>query len=408
MKILLVNSFYFMHGGVETHLFQLADLLVKKGRHTVIFFCMKHQKNFKSAYERYFVSYQPRAEELTLAGKLHAACRLIYSFEAKKKIRELLQNERPDIVHLHNFERFISPSIISEIKRHNIPIVMTLHDYRVVCPASALFLRGGNCQRCEMKRFYNVVLNRCIANSYSKSFIVLLGMVVHHVLLRTFDKVDLFICPSLFVSKQLTAMGFQKNMIVLPHVIDVNDYVPCFVSHNNIIVYFGRLTEEKGLFSLLDAVKGLRVQLNIFGDGPLRNALLIKKESEHIDNVAFMGHVDQTQLKEEISKALFTVSPSLCKESFGYSIIESFCLGKAVIASRTGSFKELVADHHTGLLFEPGNVDDLRNKIRTLADDSDLVVRLGKNARAWAEDKLNAESFYRALISHYENLVKAR
>jgi glycosyltransferase involved in cell wall biosynthesis len=216
------------------------------------------------------------------------------------------------------------------------------------------------------------------------------------------DLIDVYISPSKFLKSKCEEMGFKGKIIYLPNFVRVEDYVPQYGWEENYIVYFGRLSEEKGLFTLIEAVKDIPgITLKIIGEGPLKESLELKVESLKLNNVKLLGYKTGHELKEEIKKAMFVVCPSEWYENNPRSIIESFALGKCAIGARIGGIPELVRDNETGLTFEPGSVDDLRSKITHLLENSFKIQQMGKNARRFVEEEINQEYHYEKLMQIY-------
>ncbi|HEC93677.1 MAG TPA: glycosyltransferase family 1 protein [Candidatus Atribacteria bacterium] len=423
MKILLANKFFYLKGGSEYVFFEQAELLKKRG-HKIIFFSMKHPKNFSSKYEEYFIN-QVDYEKGGIRTKISASFKLLYSFEAKRKIDELIRNEKPDIAHLHNIYHQISPSILHALKRYNIPIVLTLHDCKIVCASHLMLANGKVCEACKNGRYYNCFLKKCVKNSKVKSLLNTIEMYLHHKILHIYDLVDVFISPSRFLKDKLREMGFKKEIVYLPNFVNVDEFNPFYEWEEKSIVYFGRLSREKGLFTLIEAVKDLDVKLKIIGEGPIRESLElgVRSEgvgddgvrsrelgvrSEGVGNVEFLGYKAGKDLKDEIRKSMFVVVPSECYENNPRSVIEAFALGKPVLGSNTGGIPELVKDKERGLLFEAGNKEDLRERIQYLLQNLQKVIEMGKDARKFVEEELNEERFYRRLMEIYLRLVESR
>ncbi len=401
MKILLVNKFFYRKGGAEISFFDTANLLQKK-RHKVKFFAMKHPDNLSSAYEKYFVSEVDYEAERSLFDKIKAGGRLLYSFEAKKKINELINNERPDIAHLNNIHHQISPSILHTLRDWNLPVVMSLRDYKLVCPAYTMLAKGKPCEKCKSGKYYWCLINRCSKNSYLKSLLNAMEMYLHHKILHIYDLVDVFISPSKFLKEKIKEMGFKGKVVYLPNFVNIDEYKPSYSWQTKSIVYFGRLSREKGLFTLLEAAKRLKLQLKIIGDGPLREE--IEKTAE--ENTYPLGYLPPHSLKKEIKNSMAVVIPSEWYENNPRSISEAFALGKPVIGSRIGGIPELIDNGKTGLLFEPGNVDDLAAKISYLIKNKDQVRYMGELARKKAEQKYNSEKHYEKLMEIYQLALK--
>lgn len=403
MKILLVNKFFYLKGGSEYVFFEEGKLLESRG-HKVVFFSMQNPKNLPSEHKGYFTS-NVDYEKGKLKDKIDAALKLLYSFEAKRKIEQLIKQERPDIAHLHNIYHQISPSILHSLKKYRIPIVMTLHDYKMVCASYLLFADGRPCEACMGERYYNCFLKACVKDSRAKSFLNTIEMYLHHKMLRIYGLVDVFISPSKFVKHKLERMAFKRKIIHLPNFIKCDEIInPQFSAGEKSIVYFGRLSPEKGLFTLLKAVKGLDVVLKIIGVGPAEESLRLKAKNEKLTNINFLGYMIGEELKDEIAKSMFAVLPSECYENNPRSVIEAFALGKPVVGARIGGIPELVKDKVTGSTFKAGDVKDLREKIEQLINSPDKITEMGKNARAFVEQELNPEKHYQRLMEIYRRI----
>ncbi len=400
MKILLINKFFFLKGGTEKAFFDTANLLQKKG-HSVVFFSMSHPENFESQFSRYFLSEIDFEGINAVKDIWRAFFRILYSGEARNKLKKLVQEESPDIVHMHNIHHQISPSILHTLKNFNIPVVQTLHDYKIVCPVYTMLSHGQLCERCRGKKFYHCSIQRCCKDSFSKSILNTLEMYFHHSILRIYRLVDAFISPSQFLIDKVIEMGFKGKFFYLPNSIKIEDYSNIKLWEKNTIVYSGRLSKEKGIYTLLQAVKGLPVECQIFGDGSERDNLEMIVKRENIVNVSLCGHVSQTQLQREIQKSMFVLLPSEWYENNPYAVIEAFAMGKPVIGSRIGGIPELIKDHETGLTFEPGNAEELRKNVLYLLNNSEKIMTLGANARRFIEQNYNQEYHYKELMKIY-------
>lgn len=381
-------------------MFDTARLLEAKG-HKVSFLSMHHPQNLPSPYSRYFVSQVDYDQPGNILWQFETAARVLYSREAKRRMEELVEAEEPDIVHLHNIHHQISPSILHSLKKRRIPVVMTLHDYKMVCPAYELFVHNGVCEKCRGGRYYWCLFRRCLKGSVPKSALAVLEMYLHHRALRIYNLVDIFAAPSVFLSNKLQAMGFKGRIIHLPNFMDATKVSPSFGWKETTFVYFGRLSGVKGLFTLLDAARGLDAGFKIIGDGPAAEDLRRKAEDEGLGNVHFLGYRSGKELQEEIRDAMAVVLPSEWYENNPRSVIEAFALGKPVIGARIGGIPELVRDGETGLTFEPGNAQDLQVKIQYLITHPDTVREMGVKARRFVEEKLAPGIHYQGLMKVY-------
>jgi len=380
---------------------ETGNLLADRG-HKVIFWGMEHPLNPEYLYQQYFVSYIDLNAPANILEQGKLAARILYCLEAKRKIEKLIRIEKPDLVHLNNFAHQISPSILDVFKKYKIPTVMTLRDYKLVCPAYVMLRRGIPCQECANGRFYRCLFNKCIKNSYAKSLLSSLEMYIHHNILNIYKNIDVIIATSCFSERKNLEMGLHNRVMRLSNFVNVEEYQPRYQESDNTIIYFGRLSEEKGLFTLLNAVRGLNICLKVVGDGPIRSELEKKATQESLNNVVFTGYKSGDELKEEVRHSTAAVVPSECYETFGRAVVESFSMGKPVIGARMGVIPELVKDNETGFTFEPGNWEDLRSKIGILLRNPDLVEKMGKRGRRFMETNLNPEKHYQQLMEIYQ------
>lgn len=406
MKILQVNKFYYLKGGAESYYFDLSDLFSEKG-HKIIPFAMQDQRNNSTEYAKYFID-KINIEKVGFSIKdLKAAGRILYSFESRRKIKKLLDVEKIDIAHIHNIYHQISPSILSAIKERNIPIVMTVHDFKLMCPVYSFYTHGEICERCKVKKYYNCVLHKCAKNSYFASKINMVEMYLHRMLKIYRNNIDLYICPSKFVRDKMIEFGWpRKKIIVVPHFVKSQDD-DVINEVGEYALFFGRLIKEKGIADLLRAYKYLKNEkIKIAGTGPQEKEYknFIKKEG--MENVEFTGYLPRVDLKKVIAKAKYTIVPSLSYETFGLSITESFAQGKAVIASNVGALPELVKNMKTGIIYQSGNWRDLKNKIIVLNKDKNKIVEMGKNAREYVINNLSSSQHYSKLLAEYNKLLK--
>ena len=268
MKILLVNKYFNMHGGSETYFFGLADLLRQAG-HEVIFFAMQDEKNLPCEQSAYFVSNVEFNGELTATQKLKTAFRMVYSFEAKKKISALIEKEKPDIIHINLFHRVLTASIVDAAKKHGIPVVLTMHDLNCVCPNHVMLDHGKICEACLHGNYWNCVKRVCFKDSRAKC---LMAAIESDFNKRSglYRKIDLFITPSECYKNKLEASGLTKSPIV-----HMKNFLPADTKYavqgkrGDYVLYYGRLSAEKGILTLVRAMEKLEnIPLIIVGTGP--------------------------------------------------------------------------------------------------------------------------------------------
>ena len=407
MKILLVNNFYYNRGGDCTYLFSLKKLLEEKG-HKVIVFSMHHPRNFESEYSKYFVNYINYAEEVkkqSLSSGINVLYRTIYSLEAKRNIERLIEEERPDIAHLQNIHHHITPSILYPFKKHNIPVVWTLHDYTIICPNTLFLSQDRICEKCKKTRYFWPSVIRCKKNSFLASTMAAIENTVHRIM-KVYDLVDVFIAPSEFLRNKFIEYGFKEEKLeCLGYLIDIElkDNKKGFGDN---YLYVGRISEEKGIKTLIDAaVNNSGGKLKIIGSGPLKEEMELYAASKDKNRtIEFLGHKSRDEVIEYIKNSRFVVVPSEWYENYPFSILETFACGKPVIGSKVGGIPELVKDNKTGLTFEIGNSSELSARIKYLGNNPDMAIEMGRNARAFVEHELNAEKHYQTLMEIYKRV----
>lgn len=400
MKILMVNKFLYPRGGDAIATLKTGSLLAAKG-HDVIYWGMSHELNPEYPYSGLFVSNVDFDSGMSFAQKIGAAFRILYSFEARDKVRKLLEKVKPDIVHLNNFAHQISPSILGIFRENKIPAVMTMHDYKLVCPAYSSWLNGKFCSLCSGGRYYRCFLNRCTKGSGFKSAVNMAEMYLHHNVLHLYGKIDVYISPSAFMRDRIKESGFKGEIIHLPNFVDTKAYAPSYAFEEKSMVYVGRLSAEKGMNTLLDAFRGTDIKLKIIGTGELEEHLKNRIRNENLANINLLGYKSGGELKDEIMRSAAVVLPSECNENNPLTVLEAFAMGKPVIGSRTGGIPELVKDGETGFTFTCGNAGDLRQKAEDLISDAAGISRMGRNARAFAEKNNSPEVYYVRLMEIY-------
>lgn len=404
MKVLLINKFFFSFGGTETAFFQTAELLRERG-HEVIFFSMSHQKNRESRQAAHFVSRVDFEEMRGLRELFRGARRILFGGEPRRKLDELLRLEKPDVAHLHNIYHHLSPAIIATLKRHGVPVVMTLHDYKVVCPDYKLFVRGAVCERCRGRRFYWCVLKKCVKDSRLKSLLCAVEVALHR---RYYEEIDALVAPSRFMMAKMADMGFPKPCRLIPNAVRLPAAAPAATGGPPLVLCFGRLVEEKGIRLLIEAMKGVPAECLIVGNGPLKEELRKLAAGSPQARVRFLDHRPFSLLEPIVRRAAMVVVPSIWYENNPFSIIESFSLGVPVVAARIGGIPEMVIDGETGMLFAAGSSAECREKIMLLLRDPELGRRLGGQARLHLERHCHPDRHCEKLLGLYRELIEAQ
>ncbi|MBI9089247.1 MAG: glycosyltransferase family 4 protein [Desulfobacterium sp.] len=406
MKILFINNYMYLRGGAEVSLMQTADLLIKNG-HEVCFVGTDFNEDTLIYNPKHTISNIEQSNRSNLIKKIQEGSRIFYCASAVKTIRHVISKEKPDIVHLNNIHNKLSPAVVWEIKRAKIPMVWSLRDFKLVCPSYSLSLKGQTCNACRKGNYINAVINRCQKKSFVMSALVFFQSHLFNTCLKIDSQISCFLPTSKFMYDMFVHMGFEGKMKILPNFLDLDKCIPNYNVNSNKALYFGRLSHEKGLYTLVDAILDLDIDFEFIGDGPEKNKLIsIVKCKTKGNRITFLGHISQKKLREKIKNSLFVVLPSECSETFGRTIIESFAMGRPVVGSRIGGIPELVIDNETGLTFIPGDTNDLKKKMLKLINDKELANKLGQNARKLIEKKFQATIVYQRLIGIYKNVIE--
>jgi glycosyltransferase involved in cell wall biosynthesis len=290
--------------------------------------------------------------------------------------------------------------------KRGLPIVHTLNDYKLVCPNYLLYTEGAPCTRCRRRNYFHAVRHRCLHGSLTWSALAAVEMSLHSAW-RVYERhVATFIAPSRFVKSTMQVFGVAAHQLRhVPHFFFPQDFAVS-QADGDYCAYFGRLSREKGLPTLVRAMRRApQVQLLVVGEGPMRAPLEQIVAQEKLDNVRFGGYLSGQELQRALGRARFTVLPSEWYEVFGMSIVESFALGKPVVAARIGGIPELIDEGQDGLLFTPGDADELAACLRRLWHDPRETQRMGLHGRRKALARYNPENHYRRLYRLYEKLV---
>lgn len=405
MKILNINKFYYRKGGSEAYYFALADLL-RENNHEVIPFSMKDNKNYETKYSKYFIE-NISYENMGIKEKAINGAKLIYSFEAKKKVKNIVNDNTPDIAHLHIFQHQLSPSILKEIKKNGTYVVNTVHDLKVICPNYKMLNDGEICEKCKSDKFINCFKSKCIKGSTVNSMLNTIEAYTHRIL-KSYDYVDKFICPSKFYMNKFIEFGIPNEKVVhIPNFVDVSKFNPNY-EHEDYFVYFGRLSEEKGINTLIKSMKYVnKSKLIIVGTGPIEKELKEFVVKENIKNVEFVGFKTGNELENIIKKSRFIVIPSEWYENAPMSIIEAMAYGKAVLGSNIGGIPEFIEDNHTGMIFNTKDEIDLASKINYLIDQEKQTIEMGKNARIRAEKLYDKTVHYEKIMDLYNQVMNS-
>ena len=407
MKVLLVHSFlYPEHGGDSVYTLRLGRLLEEQGNE-VGYFGMRDPRNVEhplSHHEVAPIDFDALNVRKSFASGLRVLGRAVYSPAARRHLGRLLDEWHPDIVHLQSIHYHLTTSILPELYARRIPVVWTQHNLALVCCNT--MLKGDTiCERCKPNRFYSPILIRCKKGSLAASLVGSLQLSADH-LRGVYEGVDRFITVSRFYKEKLAEFGFDRSRIsVVPNPYEAPPAVEDRTSggRTGYLLCLGRLTPEKGVETLIDAMPRLpgEIELLVVGDGPQRPRLE-RRAAERGARVRFLGERRGAELEALIGGCLLSVTPSICYENFPNTVVESFIRGKPVVAAAIGGLPELVVHGETGLLFRPGDASDLAGRLDRALRDRGRLVELGEKARAFALRELDPRLHYRRLMEIYE------
>lgn len=443
MRILLVNKYFYRKGGAETYFFALAEGLRALG-HDVAFFSMQHPNNESNYWSKYFVSEKDYVGDISAFKKVQEASTLIYSFEAKRKFEALLEEFKPDVIHMNNVHRQLTLSILDApyLQKHHVPVVYTAHDYILLCPAYTMVNgRGEVCDACLDRRFMHATKNVCVKGSRAKSVLATMEaefLKYHH----AYDKIDAIIAPSEFMKSKLDEGGYAGRTIAMQNfltdsqmdmgarVANTHKFDDAQAGARPYILFFGRLSQEKGILTLVkaflqaaglgryadsDAAAGHEGflpdtwDLHIVGDGPEREAieqLIASAGPKAVSRIRLLGYRTGEDLQREVGNARFTVLSSEWRENMPYSGLESLSAQTPIIGARIGGIPELVEEGRTGFTFESGNAADLKcSLLKAFSIDKSTYAVMQQECREYVITRCKQQTYAEHLAGRYAQLL---
>ena len=389
MNLLVIHNSYQQPGGEDVVVAQETALLRGKG-HRV------------TQYERS----NRELESLSFGQKLSLIRRIISAEDSKLAVHGILRDLKPDLVHVHNTFAMISPSVYEACKDEDVPVVQTLHNYRLMCPAATFYRNGKICEECATDGLQRSVQHGCYRNSRLQSGAIALMLKTHRLRNTWQERVDAYIALSNFQKSRFVQSGMPAERIhVKPNFVDPD---PGERSEGGRYALFvGRLSAEKGLLLLLEAWRRIpeEIPLVIAGDGPMRHRLETEVRTNELRSVYFAGQLSRSAVYDAIKRAAFLVVPSVWQEPFGLSIVEAFACGTPVLGASIGAIAEMVADHRTGLHFAPDNPDSLANKAKWCWANLPKVEAMGKAARRVFEERYTGNATYPQLMDIYASAI---
>jgi len=413
MKIALVNYRYFISGGPERYYFNIKEILERNG-HEVIPFSIKSSRNLDvGEYEKYFLDivdddiYFAQVKRKSLRLVLKSFSRMFYSFEAKRKFGQLLDDTKPDLVYIMQFHNKVSPSIIDAARERGVPVVHRISDFQYMCP-NALFYnnRTGVCEDCLKGKRWSCVKNKCVLNSTIYSGIKMAAKWLHDVIGVT-KKIDAFVVPSTFTISKLHEYGIPQNKLHhIPTFFNLKEVDPQ-VEYQPFVLFVGRIEKQKGLMTLVKAFEGTDYDLKIIGfsnngyEDELQTYLQGKRHK-----IEFLGRKPFEEIVPYLKSCLCTVVPSEWYDNFPNVILESFAYKKAVIATDFGSLPELVVDGGTGLTFKYADSKELKMKVCKMFGHPEQAKDMGENGYKSIERCYSPEVHYEELMDLFNSITR--
>lgn len=383
--MVLVHTYYQQPGG-EDAVFEAEKTLLEAKGHEVIPLIL-HNRALES---------MPRRRQTVVT---------VWNGEAYQNLRLLIRDKRPQVVHIHNTFPLASPAVVHAAKAEKLPVVMTLHNYRLLCVNALFFRQGRVCEDCLGHLPWRGVVHGCYRNSRAASAVVA-GMLTFHRFLGTWDMVDRYIVLTEFSRQKFIQAGFPpEKLVVKPNFVHPDPGVGS--GKGGYALFVGRLSPEKGIGTLLKAWENLggRVPLKIVGDGPLAEE--VRRAAERMPGVEWLGRKAPDEVYALMGEAAFLVFPSEWYEGFPRVIAEAFAKGLPVLATALGAQGTIIEDGRTGLLFRPGDPEDLAAQVAWLWEHPKELARMRQEARREYEEKYTAERNYQLLMEIYGQALEA-
>lgn len=415
MKIVIVNYRYFISGGPERYLFNITDTLERNG-HTVVPFSIAHNKNRPSPYSAWFMKPLGSGNEVfaneykrsSPRTVITALSRMLYSFEAKRKLKALIRAEKPDVVYVLYYQNKMSCSVIDAAWEMKVPVVVRISDFGQICPNNVFYIYQQNtvCERCLHGTRLNAVKYKCVGGSYMQSFMKALALKIQDIR-RTRKKTAAYVIPAAFTAEKFLEYGVPGEKInVIPTFFNASNKEDVPVSYGDFFLYVGRIDPDKGILTMVKAFVGSPYKLVIIGssikgyDQEIRDFL---KDKPH--HISFLGHLDFSEIRVYLETCLCTVSPSECYDNMPNAVLESYAHKKAVIASGIGAMIDLVPDKGTGLQFRVADPEDLRSKLAYMHTHPEAAKEMGSRGYDMLHTDFAEQLHYERLINLFKKVT---
>jgi glycosyltransferase involved in cell wall biosynthesis len=392
VRVLIIHNDYQQHGG-ETVAVQAQLAMLRQHGHEVVLYWKDNRE----------------IEQYSLSQRAAFIQRTIYGTNTYQEIRRLVATERPDIAHVHNVFPLISPAVYDALRDAKIPIIQMIHNFRFLCPNGLFYTNGHICERCARGNTWHAVRYRCYRQSRLLSALYASSIGLNRAR-GTFKAIDRFIANTEFVADKLAS----SNLVSRDRISVLGNFLPDpvpdpgpFDARQHYIVYLGRLSPEKGVRTLIDAVAGVpSLPLKVAGDGPQSAELKAVVGQRGLAHVEFLGYLTGQPKWYLLRNALASVVPSVWYDNFPFAVLESFAAGTPVVASALGGLPYMVTDHRTGLLFEAGSSEALTERLAWISEHRPDTLAMGRQARLAIEQDYSADNQYHRLMNIYNEVCR--
>ena len=389
-NVLLVHNYYRISGGEDTVVRSEKELLELNGHKVILYTRNNNEIN-----------------DFSIAKKLLLPFTMMFSLKTYRDVKKIIVNENINVVHVHNTLNLLSPSVYYAAQKCNVPVVQTVHNFRLLCPGGTFFRDNHICEECAEKGLLCAVKHNCYRNSKIQSLVCVIVQMLHRCI-GTYKKIDAYICLSSFSKNKMAGMISEDKIYIKPNFVNiVNNETSNFYEYkkSNYFLFLGRIEQEKGVDFLVNAFEKLpNEKLVVAGDGTLKEWLLNQIEKRKLDNIEFVGFVEKEKKKELIINAKSIIVPSQCYEQFGMVVIEANMYGVPVIASNIGTLPEIVKNGENGFLFEHNSVDGLMNVINDF--DRLMTPYKSDNAIHYVEKFFSPQVNYLQLMKVYDQIIE--
>lgn len=400
MKILQINKYLYPKGGSEIYMFQLSKLLNQAG-HEVKYWGMKNDQNIVNDFYELnipFIDYQNQNS----LDKINSVLKTVYSFENKKRINKVLDLFQPDIVHLHNYNFQITPSILPEIKKRGIKIVQTVHDGQMVCPNHRFYnpTLQSVCTACSEGTFFNSVKYKCFDASFFKSVVGYTESMLYHQSHFYEKYIDIILSPSPFLAN-LLRKRIKNEIRIIPNFAAI-DFIPNTNPANNYHLYYGRISEDKGVFELIEIYKRTKIPLKIIGTGLIVDEL--KTKIKNFPHIEYLGAKYGNELFNYVYHAKFIVQLAKSYENCPLTVVEAYALGKPVIVAKHSGFVDIVTEGKTGFFID--NIYDIQTNVQKIEKLNEVDVNeMTNNIKDFYQTNMSRDLHLNQVLNIYNELL---